>query len=55
MLNQIKKPVMARHWLTALRGLLEFAVKERFCASNPAQGIKLPKWKGGHHRAWTDA
>jgi integrase len=53
-LNQMQ-PVAARNWLKTLRGLLEFAVKERFCATNPARDIKLPKWKGGHHRAWTDA
>jgi integrase len=54
MLNQMP-PVAARNWLKALRGLLEFAVKEKFCATNPARDIRLPKWKGGHHRAWTDA
>jgi integrase len=53
-LNQ-KKPVAARNWLKALRGFLEFAVKEKFCAANPARDIKLPTWKGGHRRAWTDA
>jgi len=54
MLNQMK-PVAARNWLKALRGLLEFAVKEKFRADNPARDIRLPKWKGGHHRPWTDA
>jgi hypothetical protein len=46
MLNQIKKPATARHWLTALRGLLEFAQKEKFCATNPALGIKAAEVEG---------
>ena len=54
MLNEMR-PVAARNWLRTLRGLLEFAVREKFCATNPAGNIKLPKWKGGHHRPWTDA
>jgi integrase len=54
MLDQMA-PVAARNFLKALRGLLEFAVKQKFCLSNPARNIKLPKYKSGHHRPWTDA
>jgi site-specific recombinase XerD len=53
MLNQMK-PVQARNWLKALRGLLDFAVAEKFRANNPARGFVLPKMKSKNRRAWTD-
>jgi integrase len=49
------KPVAARNWLKALRGLLEFAIAEGFRADNPSLGIKLPKHKTAGRHAWTDA
>jgi hypothetical protein len=47
------KPVAARDWLKALRGLLEFAVAEGFRADNPVQGIKLSKHKERSYHPWT--
>jgi integrase len=47
------KPVEARDWLKALRGLLEFAVAEGFRADNPMQGIKLSKHKERSYHPWT--
>ena len=48
------KPVQARNWLKALRGLLDFAVGQKFRADNPARGFVLPKMKSKNRRAWTD-
>jgi integrase len=47
------KPVSARNWLKAFRGLLEFAVAEGFRVDSPAQGIKLPKHREKSHHPWT--
>jgi integrase len=47
------KPVAARDWLKALRGLLEFAVAEGFRTDNPMQGIKLSKHKERSYHPWT--
>jgi integrase len=47
------KPVSARNWLKAFRGLLEFAMAEGFRADNPARGIKLPKHREKSHHPWT--
>jgi integrase len=47
------KPVSARNWLKALRGLHEFAVAEGFRPDNPAQGFKLAKHKVKSHHPWT--
>ena len=49
-----KTPAAARNWIAALRGLLDFAVAEKFRADNPARGVVLPKLKIKHRRAWTD-
>jgi integrase len=48
------KPGEARNWLKALRGLLDFAVAEKFRADNPARGFVLPKMKSKNRRAWTE-
>jgi integrase len=48
------KPGEARNWLKALRGLLDFAVGQKFRADNPARGFVLPRMKTKHRRAWTD-
>jgi integrase len=47
------KPVAARGWLKALRGLLEFAVAEGFRTDNPIQGIKLTKHRERSYHPWT--
>jgi integrase len=49
-----RRPVAARNWLKALRGLLAFAVAEGFRPDDPTQGVKLPKHKGSSHHSWTD-
>jgi len=49
-----KTPAAARNWIAALRGLLDFAVAEKFRGDNPARGVILPKLKIKHRRAWTD-
>src|SRR5215471_2485597 len=49
-----KTPAAARNWIAALRGLLDFAVAEKFRADNPARGVVLPKLKIKHRRAWTE-
>jgi integrase len=48
-----KKPVAARNWLKALRGLLDFAAAEGFRTGNPTHGIKLPRHKNHSHHPWT--
>src|SRR5262249_6554655 len=49
------KPGEARNWLKALRGLLDFAVGQKFRADNPARGFVLPKVKTKNRRAWIDS
>jgi integrase len=50
-----KTPAAARNWLAALRGLLDFAVAEKFRGDNPTRGVILPKLKIKHRRAWTES
>ena len=50
-----RTPAMARHWLKALRGLLQFAVTEGFRADDPTQGIKPPRIKSDGYHTWTEA
>jgi hypothetical protein len=50
-----KSPAAARNWLKTLRGLLEFAVSEKFRADDPTQGVKLPKLpKSDGIATWTE-
>ena len=53
MLAQIEKPHAKRHWLKAIRGLLNHAVPTMI-RDNPAAGIRvvLPKSRG--HHTWAD-
>src|SRR5262245_26910002 len=54
MLAAIAKPSAQRHWLKAIRGLLQSAIP-MMRSDNPTAGIampKLPKSKG--HHTWTD-
>src|SRR5262245_14371272 len=38
-----RSPAAARNWLKTLRGLLEFAVSERFRDDDPSHGVRLPR------------
>jgi site-specific recombinase XerD len=54
MLDEIAKPSAKRHWLKAIRGLMQSAVPS-MRKDDPTEGIagiKLPKTKG--HHTWTD-
>jgi integrase len=50
-----KRGYAKRHFLKALRALMEFAVLIHMISADPTAGIKVsaPKYRGGH-RAWTD-
>jgi integrase len=48
------RPHARTNWLSALRGLLAFAVTQGFIKENPAIGIKFKKRKTEGHRPWTD-
>lgn len=50
-----RTPQMARHWLKALRRLLQFAVTEGFRADDPTQGIKRACIKSDGYHTWTEA
>ena len=39
------KPFAARNWLKAIRHLMQFRVAQEMCATDPTQGIKLPRAK----------
>jgi len=50
-----RSPAAARNWLKTLRGLLEFAVSEKFRADDPTRGVKLPKLpKSDGIATWTE-
>ena len=50
-----RSPAAARNWLKTLRGLLEFAVSEKFRADDPTHGVKLPKLpKSDGIATWTE-
>ena len=48
------RPHARTNWLSALRGLLAFAITQGFIKENPAVGIKFKKRKSEGHRCWTD-
>jgi integrase len=48
------KPFAARNWLKTIRHLMQFCVAQEFCASDPTQGIKLPRVKSDGFHTWTD-
>jgi integrase len=50
-----KKPFAARNWLTALRGLMQFAVATGLIGSDPTAGFELIKAKAGRIHTWTEA
>jgi integrase/recombinase XerD len=55
MLAEIEKPSVRRHWLKAIRGLMQAAIPamRKDDPTSGIPGIKLPKSRG--HHAWTDA
>jgi integrase len=53
-LAEIEKPSARRHWLRAIRGLMQAAISTmRKDDSTAGIGVKLPKSRG--HHTWTDA
>jgi integrase len=53
LLGQLK-PHARRNWLKTMRGLLDFAVSERFIANNPATGLKMKVPSSEGHYAWSE-
>jgi integrase len=55
MLAEIEKPSAKRHWLKAIRGLMQAAIPSmrKDDPTTGIAGIKLPKSRG--HHTWTDA
>jgi integrase len=49
-----KKGEAARNWLKALRGLLRFAVAEKFRTDDPTEPIKVKKIKTDGYVPWTE-
>jgi integrase len=43
-LNKLR-PSVARNWLATIRHFMQYAVSAGLCASDPTQGVKLPKVK----------
>ena len=43
-LNKLR-PSVARSWLATIRHFMQYAVSAGLCASDPTQGVKLPKMK----------
>ena len=48
------KPFAARNWLKAIRHLMQFCVAQEMCATDPTQGIKLPRAKSDGIHSWTE-
>ena len=48
------KPFAARNWLKAIRHLMQFCVAQEMCATDPTQGIKLPRAKSDGIYSWTE-
>src|SRR5262245_45257512 len=54
-LLKTKKRFAARHWLKAIRALMNYAVEHGLRPDNPATGVKLPDLKTDGYHAWTEA
>jgi hypothetical protein len=48
------KPHVARNWVKALRGLMQFATKLELCREDPTQGVKLPRIKSDGIYTWAE-
>ena len=49
------KPFAARNWLKTIRGLMQFCVAQEMCATDPTQGIRLPRAKTDGVHTWTES
>ena len=49
-----KKPFAARNWLTALRGLMQFAVATGLVSRDPTAAFEPAKAKAGRIHTWTE-
>lgn len=50
-----KKRFAARHWLKAIRALMNYAVEIGLRHDNPAMGVKLPNLKTEGYHTWTES
>jgi integrase len=50
-----KKRFAARHWLKAIRALMNYAVEVGLRPDNPCIGVKLPSLKTEGYHAWAEA
>src|SRR3974390_2019707 len=50
-----KKRFAARHWLMAIRALMQYAVDIGLRDDNPTTGVKLPNLKTNGYHTWTEA
>ena len=53
MLSELR-PGARKNWLKALRGLLQYCVKEELCKEDVTANIKLTSSQGGSFHTWTD-
>lgn len=49
-----KTPAQAMHWLTALRGLMRWAVAAGVRSTDPTTGVKAPRYSTPGHHSWTE-
>lgn len=49
-----KKRFAARHWLKAIRALMNYAIEIGLRSDNPAAGVKLPNLKTDGYHSWTE-
>jgi integrase len=54
-LLRAKKRFAARHWLKAIRALMNYSVENGWRADNPATGVKLPNLKTDGYHSWAEA
>jgi integrase len=48
-------PHRAKHWLKALRHLMQFAIAAEMCATDPTQGIKIKLPKSDGYYTWSES
>lgn len=54
-LLRTKRRFAARHWLMAVRALMNYAVEVGLREDNPTAGVKLPNLKTDGYHSWTEA
>jgi len=52
--EKLDTPFAARAFLKALRGVMQFAVAERFLSEDPTQGVANVKAASNGHKPWTE-